>query len=134
MADVKEAAKAEVWGGHSHAVIADNQAPDGLKTIDFGAGHSSSGETFCGRVITGLKSQVLLNDSVGRGYIERNWLPDIKDSIASPLASLRQSFLNGSLPRPLDQKLPCVVESRPHMMVSKPKNSLFGCTHTLNMS
>ncbi|MEW6326764.1 MAG: hypothetical protein AB1487_04130 [Thermodesulfobacteriota bacterium] len=75
---------------------------DCLKTIDLGAGHSSGSETLCGRVITALKSQALLNESVGAGYIERNWPPALKDSGAWPLASLRQSFLNGSLTRLLD--------------------------------
>ena len=102
VADAEEAAKDEVWGGYRFVVIADNQEPDGLKTIDLGAGHSSSGETLCGRVITALKSQALLNESVGAGYIERNWPPALKDSGAWPLASLRQSFLNGSLTRLLD--------------------------------
>ena len=102
VADAEEAAKDEVWGGYRFVVIADNQEPDGLKTIDLGAGHSSSGETLCGRVITALKSQALLNESVGAGYIERNWPPALKDSGAWPLASLRQSFLNGALTRLLD--------------------------------
>jgi hypothetical protein len=53
-------------------------------------------------VITALKSKALLNESVGAGYIERNWPPALKDSGAWPLASLRQSFLNGSLTRLLD--------------------------------
>jgi hypothetical protein len=83
-------------------VILDSQAADGLKPIDLGAGHASSGETLCGRVITALKSQALLNESVGTGYIERNWPPALKESGAWPLASLRQSFLNGSLTRLLD--------------------------------
>jgi len=39
---------------------------------------------------------------VGAGYIERNWPPALKESGAWPLASLRQSFLNGSLTRLLD--------------------------------
>lgn len=98
----EDAAKDEVWGGYRFAVIADSQEPDGLKVIDLGAGHSSSGETLCGRVITALKSQALLNESVGAGYIERNWPPALKASGAWPLASLRQSFLNGSLTRLLD--------------------------------
>ena len=102
VADAEEAAKDEVWGGYRFVVIADNQEPDGLKTIDLGAGHSSGSETLCGRVITALKSQALLNESVGAGYIERNWPPALKDSGAWPLASLRQSFLNGSLTRLLD--------------------------------
>jgi hypothetical protein len=102
VSDAEEAAKDEVWGGYRFVVIADSQEPDGLKTIDLGAGHSSGGETLCGRVITALKSQALLNDSVGAGYIERNWPPALKESGAWPLASLRQSFLNGSLTRLLD--------------------------------
>ena len=102
MADAEEAAKDEVWGGYRFVVIADNQEPDGLKTIDLGAGHSSGSETLCGRVITALKSQALLNESVGAGYIERNWPPALKDSGAWPMSSLRQSFLNGSLTRLLD--------------------------------
>jgi hypothetical protein len=100
--DAEEAAKDEVWGGYRFVVIADSQEPDGLKTIDLGAGHSSGGETLCGRVITALKCQALLNESVGAGYIERNWPPALKASGAWPLASLRQSFLNGSLTRLLD--------------------------------
>jgi hypothetical protein len=102
VADAEEAAKDEVWGGYRFVVITDSQEPDALKTIDLGAGHSSSGETLCGRVITALKSQALLNESVGAGYIERNWPPALKSSGAWPLASLRQSFLNGSLTRLLD--------------------------------
>ena len=39
---------------------------------------------------------------MGAGYIERNWPPALKQSGVWPLASLRQSFLNGSLTRLLD--------------------------------
>jgi hypothetical protein len=100
--DSEEAAKDEVWGDYRFAVLADSQESDGLKVIDLGAGHSSSGETLCGRVIGALKSEALLNESVGAGYIERNWPPAPKDAGAWPLASLRQSFLNGSLTRLVD--------------------------------
>jgi len=110
--DAEEAAKDEVWGAYRFAVVAsgqgtdvqetDGQETDGLKVIDLGAGHSSSGETLCGRVISALKSEALLNESVGAGYIERNWPPALKKSAAWPLASLRQSFLNGSLTRLVD--------------------------------
>jgi len=101
-AAAEEAAKDEVWGGYRFAVIADAKEADGLKVIDLGAGHSSSGETLCDRVITALKSPALLNESVGAGYIERFWPPALKESGAWPLANLRQSFLNGSLTRLLD--------------------------------
>lgn len=100
--EAEEAAKDEVWGDFRFAVVADTQEADGLKVIDLGAGHSSSGETLCGRVIGALKSEALLNESVGAGYIERNWPPALKTEGAWPLASLRQSFLNGSLTRLLD--------------------------------
>jgi hypothetical protein len=91
-----------VWGDYRFAIVADGQEADGLKVIDLGAGHSSSGETLCGRVIAALKSEALLNESVGAGYIERNWPPALKESGAWPLTSLRQSFLNGSLTRLVD--------------------------------
>jgi hypothetical protein len=100
--DAEEAAKDEVWGDFRFAILADGQEPDGLKVIDLGAGHSSSGETLCGRVLAALKSEALLNESVGAGYIERNWPPALEAEGAWPLASLRQSFLNGSLTRLVD--------------------------------
>jgi hypothetical protein len=100
--DSEEAAKDGVWADYRFAVLADGQEPDGLKAIDLGAGHSSSGETLCGRVIAALRAEALLNESVGAGYIERNWPPALRESGAWPLASLRQSFLNGSLTRLLD--------------------------------
>jgi hypothetical protein len=100
--DADEAAKDEVWGDYRFAVVADSQENEGLKVIDLGAGHSSSGETLCGRVIGALKSEALLNESVGAGYIDRYWPPALKESGAWPLASLRQSFLNGSLTRLID--------------------------------
>ncbi len=100
--DSEETAKDEVWGDYRFAVVADRQETDGLKVIDLGAGHSSSGETLCGRVIGALRSEGLLSESVGAGYIDRNWPPALKTSGAWPMASLRQSFLNGSLTRLVD--------------------------------
>jgi hypothetical protein len=102
VADAEEAAKDEVWAAYRFVVIFDAQEPDGLKVIDLGAGHASANEALCGRIITALKSQALLNESVGAGYIDRNWPPALKESGAWPLKSLRQSFLNGSLTRLLD--------------------------------
>jgi hypothetical protein len=84
---------------YRYVVLQDNGEPDGLRVIDLGAGHASQGETLCGRVITALKSQGLLNEGVGSGYIDRNWPPALKESGAWPLTSLRQSFLNGALTR-----------------------------------
>ena len=102
ISDAEESVKDEIWGGYRFVVLADGREPDGLKTIDLGAGHASSGETLGMRVIMALKSQALLNESVGAGYIDRNWPPALKGSGAWPLTSLRQSFLNGSLTRLMD--------------------------------
>ena len=46
--DAEDMAKEEVWGSYRFAVIADPIAESGLKTIDLGAGHSSSNETLPG--------------------------------------------------------------------------------------
>ena len=100
--DAEEQAKDEVWGGYRFVVLADNCDPSGVKVIDLGAGHSSGSETLCGRVIAALKAEALLNESVGAGYIDRNWPPALREAGAWPLKSLRQSFLNGSLTRLLD--------------------------------
>jgi hypothetical protein len=100
--DAEDAAKDEVWGGYRFAIVADGHEADGLKVIDLGAGHSSGNETLCGRVIAALKSQALLNESVGAGYIERNWPETFKANGSWPLSGLRQSFLNGSLTRLVD--------------------------------
>ncbi len=100
--DALESAKNEVWASYRFVILSDSHAPDGLKVIDLGAGHSSSRETLCGRVLSALKSEALLNESVGVGYIDRHWPPAFKDDGAWPLTGLRQSFLDGSLTRLLD--------------------------------
>ena len=91
-----------MWAGYRFVVLADASAEDRLATIDLGAGHSSSSESLCGRIVSALKSDALLNESVGASYLERNWPPALKESGTWPLASLRQSFLNGSLTRLLE--------------------------------
>jgi hypothetical protein len=100
--EAEEAARDEVWAGYRYVVLADLREEGGLRLIDLGAGHASSGETLCGRTVAAMKSEALLNESVGAGYIERNWPPAFADSGAWPLASLRQSFLNGALTRLID--------------------------------
>ncbi len=100
--DAEEAARDEVWAGYRYAALSDAQQQHGLHIIDLGAGHSSASETLCGRIVRALKSEALLNESVGAGYIARNWPPAFRESGAWPLTSLRQSFLDGSLTRLLD--------------------------------
>lgn len=103
--DSEDDAKDEVWAAYRFVVLTDSQEPDGLRIIDLGAGHAGSTETLCGRVISALKSNSLLSESVGSGYIERNWPNALKESGAWPMSSLRQCFLNGSLMRLLDPDL-----------------------------
>ncbi len=100
--DAEQAAKDEVWASYRFVALADNQAKHRLKIIDLGAGHASASETLCGRMISALKSEALLNENVGAGYLDRHWPAAFKDTGAWPLTSLRQSFLNGALTRLLD--------------------------------
>ena len=97
-----QAAKDEVWAGYRFVALSDTQAADGLRIIDLGAGHASASDTLCGRIVAALKSEALLNESVGAGYIDRHWPPAFKRTGAWPLTGLRQSFLNGSLTRLVD--------------------------------
>ena len=100
--DALRAAKDEVWAGYRFVALADTQERHGLKIIDLGAGHASAGETLSSRIISVLKTEALLNESVGAGYLDRNWPPALKKTGEWPLTSLRQSFLNGALTRLID--------------------------------
>lgn len=100
--DAQSDAKEEVWACYRYIILADAQEKDGLRVVDLGQGHSGGGETLCGRIISALKAEALLNESVGAGYIDRNWPPALQESGAWPLASLRKSFLDGSLTRLID--------------------------------
>ena len=100
--DAETTAKDEVWAGYRFVALSDSQGQNGLKIIDLGAGHSSASETLCGRIIGALKSEALLNENVGAGYIDRHWPPAFQGTGAWPLTSLRQSFLDGSLTRLID--------------------------------
>jgi hypothetical protein len=100
--NAEEEAVEEVGASYRHVALLDSQGENGLKTIDLGAGYSRGGPTLSERVVAALNSNGLLNESVGAGYIERNWPPALLESGAWPLSSLRQSFLNGSLTRLLD--------------------------------
>ena len=100
--DAEEAAKDEVWASYRFVALSDANEKQGLKVIDLGAGHASASETLCGRVISALKSEALLNESVGSGYIDRHWPPAFEGTGAWPLSGLRQSFLDGSLTRLID--------------------------------
>jgi hypothetical protein len=98
----EDGAKDQVWSGYRFVVLSDAKSPTGLKVIDLGAGHASASETLCGRIVAALKNEGLLNEGIGAGYIDRRWPPAFKESSAWPLASLRQSFLNGTLTRLID--------------------------------
>jgi hypothetical protein len=102
VAEAEEAAKDEVWAGYRYVVLVDRSEADGLKVIDLGAGHASASETLCGRIVAALKAEALLNESVGAGYLDRNWPPALEASGTWPLSNLRQAFLNGTLTRLLD--------------------------------
>jgi hypothetical protein len=94
----------------------DGKEADGIRVIDLGAGHSSSGKSLCGRVLAAMTSQSLLNASVGAGYLDRRWPQAFKESGAWPLKSLRQAFLDGSLDRLIDPDQ-CLRERIPEFVI-----------------
>lgn len=102
LSEAADAAVDEVWASYRYVYIADPTSDDGLKVIDLGGGHASAGHSLTERIVLALRSEGLLNESVGAGYLERNWPPALKDGGAWPLSSLRQAFLNGALTRLLD--------------------------------
>jgi hypothetical protein len=115
--DGEEALKDEVWASYRYAIVADPKGAEGLREIDLGAGHASSGSgSLTVHVVAALKAEGLLNETVGAGYLERNWPTALKESGAWPLKGCRQSFLDGSLTRLLDpeevlrRQIPSFVE------------------------
>ncbi|MCL6581521.1 MAG: DUF499 domain-containing protein, partial [Firmicutes bacterium] len=100
--EARDDARDEVWAGYTVVAVADPREQDGLKVIDLGAGHASSGQSLCGRILVALKTEGLLSESVGASYLERHWPPALQETGAWPLASLRQGFLDGSLIRLVD--------------------------------
>lgn len=100
--DAHQAAKDEVWAGYRYVLVYDPGELAGLRLVDLGAGHASAAQTLYGRVVTALKVEGLLNESVGAGYIERNWPAAFRESGAWPLSGLRQAFLNSALIRLTD--------------------------------
>lgn len=102
LTEATDGAVDEVWASYRFVYVADPTAEDGLKLVDLSAGHASAGQSLTERIVFALRSEGLLNESVGAGYLERNWPPALKESGAWPLSSLRQAFLNGALTRLLD--------------------------------
>lgn len=117
-----------VWASYRYAIVADPQGTDGLREIDLGAGHASSGSgSLTAHVVAALKAEALLNETVGAGYLERNWPTALKESGTWPLKGCRQSFLDGSLTRLLDpedvlrRQIPSFVERGEFGLGSGPK-------------
>ena len=100
--EAQDAARDEVWAGYRHLALFEHDAKDGLRVLDIGAGHASASDSLAGRIVSVLKTEALLNEGVGAGYLGRNWPPAFEESGAWPLSSLRQSFLNGTLTRLVD--------------------------------
>ena len=108
--------KEEVAAGYIWIALYDAKEHGGVRVINMGQGHASSGVSLSDRVKSALKSEGLLEDSVGAGYIERSWPIALRTSGAWPLSGLRKAFLDGSLTRLVDpegalrQAIPRLVE------------------------
>jgi len=118
LVDSENAVKDEIWASYRYiALYTKKQDKHNLHVIDLGQGHSSSCISLSERIITALKSQALLNDSVGISYLERYWPKAFIEKGTWPLKSLRQSFLDGSLTRLVDPD--AVLKSKIHDFVYK---------------
>jgi len=103
LVDAEIAVKEEIWASYRYIVLYTKKTDNhNLHVIDLGQGHSSASVSLSDRITTALKSQALLNDSVGISYLERYWPHAFAQSGAWPLSCLRQSFLDGSLTRLID--------------------------------
>ena len=79
--DGEDALKVEVWASYRYAVVADPKGSEGLREIDLGAGHASSGSgSLTVHIVAALKAEGLLNETVGAGYLDRNWPTALKES------------------------------------------------------
>lgn len=118
MVDSENAVKDEVWASYRYiALFTKKQDNHNLHVIDLGQGHSSASVSLSDRITTALKSQALLNDSVGISYLERYWPQAFVEQGAWPLKSLRQCFLDGSLTRLADPD--AVLKGKIHDFVTK---------------
>jgi len=98
-----EAIKEEVWASYRFVLMYDQKQEDGLRPpIDMGAGHASSGDSLASRVISSMKAEGLLSESIGSGHLERSWPPTLKEKGVWPLSGIRQSYMDGSLLRLMD--------------------------------
>jgi hypothetical protein len=129
LVDSENAVKDEIWASYRYiALYTKNQENHNLHIIDLGQGHSSASISLSDRIITALKSQAILNESVGIGYLERYWPQAFIDKGAWPLKSLRQSFLDGSLTRLADPD--AVLKSKIHDFVYKGDAGLISSSST----
>ncbi len=126
--DSENAVKDEIWASYRYiALYTKKQDNHNLHVIDLGQGHSSANISLSERIISAIKSQALLNDSVGISYLERFWPQAFIEKGAWPLKSLRQSFLDGSLTRLADPDT--VLKSKIHDFVYKGDAGLISKSH-----
>jgi hypothetical protein len=129
LVDSENAVKDEIWASYRYiALYTKKQDNHNLHVIDLGQGHSSACISLSERIITALKSQALLNDSVGISYLERYWPKAFIEKGTWPLKSLRQSFLDGSLTRLVDPD--AVLKSKIHDFVYKGDAGLISASNT----
>lgn len=100
--EAEDAAVDEVWASYRWVLLADREQPDGLNTVDLSAGHASHSEPITARIVAALRTENLLNESVGASFLDRKWPPALVESGAWPLNGLRQAFLSGSIARVMD--------------------------------
>jgi len=102
--DTETLLREEVAGAYQAVVLSDHSQPDHLQTIDLGSRNSDSEQSYsvARHVLSTLRDTAVVSESISARFVQRVWPPVFRESGVWPLASLRQSFFDGSLTRLLD--------------------------------
>lgn len=101
LSEANARACAEALAACQTVVLTDRSQPDGLRVIDVGV-PSKDAPSAADHILSVLRDAAVVNESVSPAYLIRAWPPAFRESGSWPLASLRQSFFDGSLVRLLD--------------------------------
>jgi len=102
--DAETLMREEVAGAYQTVVLADHSQSDPLRILEPGDRHDEAETSLsvAGHVLSTLREAALVSESISARFIQRVWPPAFQESGTWPLASLRQSFFDGSLTRLLD--------------------------------
>ena len=101
LSDAEKHASEEARAACQTVAFADRSQPDGLRAFHVGSPSNDDVST-ADHIVSVLKDAAVVGESVSPAYLLRAWPPAFRESGIWPLASLRQSFFDGTLIRLLD--------------------------------